>query len=178
MTAILLIIGFMLWIVAIMALWKRPAAGPAASFVALMTVSFAKEGGYPIVPVNNTMTLTWLAMTVIVVCATYLQSRDLRSDSRGVAYGVVGAITGMAIGLAFIGSASSSSTAYATMITATAAGTILGLILYSSTPRGRFMALGSGQFLNRLSSKGFPIAITVMQLGMAILLAIISRYTQ
>lgn len=175
MTATLLIIGLLIWIVAIVALWRRPAAGPAASFVALMIVSFAKEGSYPIVPVNNAMTLTWLAMTLIVVCATYLQPAEVRNDSRGVAYGVVGAFTGMALGLAFLGSVASSSAAYATLIIAIAAGTILGLLLYSSTPRGRFMSIGSGLFLNRLSSKGFPIAITMMQLGMAILLAIITH---
>ncbi|MDE6142491.1 MAG: hypothetical protein K2F94_00270, partial [Muribaculaceae bacterium] len=111
-------------------------------------------------------------MTIVVATATMLQPVPLRRASRGMGYIMTGAIAGMAIGLLGFSFASHVSMLYAIMVVATAAGTFFGFLIYTNTPQGRPVGIGSGNFFKYLLAKGFPTAITVMQLGVVLVLLI------
>ena len=51
------------------------------------------------------------------------------------------------------------------MIIASAVGTFLGAMMYAFTPDGKNVNLNSGHFFSYFLAKGFPTAISVMQLG-------------
>ena len=172
MTVFLIILSCLLWGLALFALARRPALGPALSYVALLTLSFAQYNGVPLLPINSVMLIGWLCMTLVVMFATYLQPVAVVSQTRGMGYIIVGALTGMAVGLLGFTCTSNLPLLYAIMILATVAGIYLGFLLYTRTPEGRPVAPGSGFFLNYLLAKGFPTAITVMQIGVALVLAI------
>ena len=66
----------------------------------MLAISFARTAdGLPIVPVNNTILMGWLCMTILVMTATILQPLPLRQSSRGEGYMAIGALAGMAVGL-------------------------------------------------------------------------------
>ena len=54
----------------------------------------------------------------------------------------------------------------------TVAGVFLGFLLYTRTPQGAPVNLLSGNFFSYLLAKGFPAAITVMQLGVVLVIAL------
>lgn len=78
----------------------------------------------------------------------------------------------MAVGLLACSFTTSIGILYTSMISGTVAGIFFGFLLYSRTPDGRPVGIGSGHFFQYLLAKGFPTAITVMQIGVAIVLAV------
>lgn len=177
MEIVLIIISVLLWGAAFWCLWKRRLLAPAFSYLALLALSFARTPeGYSLLPVNNTILTGWLCMTLIVMVATLLQPESERRDSAGVGYMAVGSLVGMAVGLLGFSVAETPGMRYSIMVVATAAGTFFGYLLYGNTPQGRAARIEGarerrGVFASLLS-KGFPIALTVMQLGVALVLLI------
>ena len=170
MTVFLIILSCVLWACSLLALAGRPALGPALSYLGLLTLSFTDTTVGEMI--NNTILLGWLCMTVIVMFATYLQPVKVISQTRGMWYMIVGALVGMMVGLLGFTFVSSLSLLYSIMIIATVVGIFLGFLLYSRTPDGEPVAIGSGHFFQYLLAKGFPTAITVMQIGVALVLVI------
>ncbi len=163
----------MLFIVAFALVSRRILLSPAAAYLALLTLSFAKDGnGYPLVPINSTILFGWLCMTLVVMVATILQPAPLRLTGKGTGYILVGALAGMAVGLLAFSFTTTVSMLYSIMIAATVAGCFFGFLLYTNTPEGRPVSIGSGHFFKYLLAKGFPIAITVMQAGVAAVILI------
>ena len=85
---------------------------------------------------------------------------------------ITGGITGLAVGLLGFSISSSITLRYAYMILATIAGIAFGFLLYTNTPSGKPVGPGSGNFFRYLLAKGFPTAITLMMLGVALVLLI------
>lgn len=174
MTTFIIILSCLLWALSLWLLFRRQMLAPAASYLALLTLSFAKssEGGQ-LLPINNVILIGWLAMTLVVMIATMLQAPALQAQRRGIAYMTVGAIVGMILGLLGLTAGAADSLLYSIMIVATALGTFLGFLLFTRTPDGTDVSLSSGRFFRYLLAKGFPVAITVMQIGVAALLTIV-----
>lgn len=174
MAIAIIIISILLWLAAIAALVWRPLYGPALSYLGLLAISFAKSGPFQIIPVNGTILTGWLAMTLIVMVATLLQPHEMRDDKAGSGYLIIGALMGMAVGLLGFSVSTALTMLYGIMIVATAAGAFFGFLLFSRTPAGSHYSLSSGKFFPALLAKGFPVAITFMQIGvvLVILLAI------
>ncbi|MBD5207089.1 MAG: hypothetical protein HDS79_02295 [Bacteroidales bacterium] len=173
MALFLIILSGLLWLLSFWLLRGRQLGAPVLSFVALVVISLAKSNGYQLLPINLTMLSGWLCMTLVVTFACWLQPAVLRSQSKGWGYMLVGALTGMVVGL--LGpsfGAAELSIQNGVMIIATVIGIFLGFLLYTRTPDGRPIAPGSGYFFKYLLAKGFPTAISVMQLGVTLLLVI------
>lgn len=172
MSVFLVILSSLLWLAAIAALLRRPVAAPALSYLGLLILSFAKDGNLPLLPISPVMLWAWLAMTVVVSMSVLLQPQSVRKSASGTGYMAGGAITGLAIGLLGFTLSANLGMLYGIMVVAVAAGTFLGFLLFSRTPKGTPFAPASGRFFNYLLAKGFPTAITVMQIGVALVLAI------
>lgn len=172
MTAFLITLASLLWIGAFACLFGRQILAPALSFLALLAVSFIRSSNAPLLPLNNTILFGWLAMTVVVMVTVMLQPEPLRLQTKGMGFFTVGSLTGLAVGLLAFSVSQSVATRYAWMVVCTAAGIFLGALLYSLTPGGRAVSVGSGNFFRYLLAKGFPTAITAMQLGVALVLVI------
>lgn len=172
MTIFLIILSILLWIGAGWCLFGRPALAPLLSLLALNSLSFMTRNGYKVLPLNDTILIGWFAMTFVVICATIFQPEAVRRQTRGTAYMLVGALVGMALGLLGFSIGSDIAMRYGLMILATAVGVVLGFLLYTNTPDGCPVRPGSGRFFRLLLAKGFPTAITVMQLGVALVVVI------
>lgn len=173
MTTTLVILSIMLWVGALVLLPVRQAYAPSLSFLGLALLSFARTpAGYPVLPVNNTILIGWLCMTLVVTLATLLQPAPVVRQTRGMAYIIGGATAGMVVGLLGYTLSSSVNVLYGVMIVATVVGIFFGFLLYSRTPDGRPVGISSGHFFHYLLAKGFPVAITVMQIGVALVLLI------
>ncbi len=172
MTVTLIIIAVLLWLGALALLPGRGAIAPLLSFLALFLLSFARSDGYPLLPINGTILTAWLSMTLVVMVAAFLQPEAVRRQTRGMGYIIGGAVTGMVVGLLGFTFTSAASILYTVMILATVVGIFFGFLLYTRTPDGAPVALGSGNFFRYLLAKGFPTAITVMQIGVVLVLAI------
>lgn len=175
MALFLIILSGVLWLGSLWLLRGRQIGAPALSFAALVVLSLAKSNGYQLLPINLTMLSGWLCMTLVVTFACWLQPAVIRAQSKGWGYITGGAITGMVVGLLGYTVGGSLSLLNGIMILCTVAGIFLGFLLYTRTPDGRAIAPGSGYFFKYLLAKGFPTAITVMQLGVALLLVIHCR---
>lgn len=172
MVIFLIILSIILWLGSIWSLFGRPTIAPALSYVALLVLSFAKTDVYPILPINNVMLIGWLCMTVVVMLVTILQPDKINRQLKGMPFIVGGAIVGLAVGLLGYTVTSAIAGRYAIMIVAVIAGIFFGFLLYSNTPDGQPVRIGSNNFFKYLLAKGFPTAITVMQLGVALVLLI------
>lgn len=172
MSVFLLVASIIVWLAAIFMLPSRPMYSPALSYMGLLALSFCESDGLAWLPINNNMLISWLCITVVVMMATMLQPASVRMQTRGMAYIIGGAIVGLAIGLLGFTVASSIAMLYAIMIVATAAGIFFGFLLYSNTPDGRAVGITSGHFFNYLLAKGFPTAVTIMQIGLVFVLII------
>lgn len=172
MTVFLIISACVLALAALMALPTRQLLGPPLAYVALLCLSFNGSAGYPVLPINSTILVTWLCMTLVVMLATLLQPEAIRLQTRGTGYILVGGLAGMAIGLLGFTVSISLPTLYSIMIVATLAGIFFGFLIYTNTPDGVPVGLRSGNFFKYLLAKGFPTAITIMQIGVALVLAI------
>lgn len=140
---------------------------PALSYVALITLSFAKIHGMPILPLSGQLEVFWLAASAVMMVIIILQNPAIRAQSRGVWYMTIGGVTGMVLGLLGFTITPSLNANYAIMLLTTATGVCFGMLLFGKTPAGAAVAPGSGHFFRYLLAKGFPILITVAQLGVA-----------
>lgn len=170
MTLLAIVLGCIAYLAAICFIPVRQVYAPGCAYIGLALLSMARTGGYPLLPVNNTMLFGWLCMTVVVMVATVMQPKSLRQSRRGMGFIMIGAFVGMALGLLGFTFASTPAVLYGIMIAGTAAGTFFGFLLFTSTPEGRPVGPGSGRFFTYLLAKGFPTAITVMQIGVVLVL--------
>lgn len=176
MLIVVVILSVLLWIAAFIALPKRILVAPALSFCAMLVLSFAKRDSYPLIPLPNNMIISWLSITLVMMLIIMLQNPALRQQSRGVGYMTIGGIVGMTIGLMAFSLSSQLNLLYAIMILATAVGIFLGLLTFSRTPDGSEIAIPTGRFFKYLMAKGFPILITIAQLGIPIVILIGAFY--
>lgn len=170
MTVFLIILSILLWASSIWCLFGRQVLAPALSYLALVALSFVRQNGYAVIPVNGVMLTGWLCMTLAVMFVVILQPEEVRRQIRGMWFMTAGALVGLAVGLVGYSVTSSIGMRYAWMILAVVAGIVLGFLFYTGTPAGRPVRPGSGYFLKLLLAKGFPTAITIMQLGVALVL--------
>lgn len=173
MAVFLIILSALLWIGSIWALYGRQVIAPALSYAALLVLSFVTDAaGYRVLPINTTILTGWLCMSLVVMISAALQPEAVRRQTRGMTYIIGGGITGLALGLLGFTFLTDIAALYACMILATVAGIFFGFLLYTNTPDGRPVKPGSGNFFRYLLAKGFPTAITLMQLGVALVLVI------
>lgn len=172
MMIFLIIVSCLLWIGAFAAFPRKILLSPALSYCAMLIISFAKKGGYPIVPISSGMSLSWLCITLVVMLIIVLQNPAIRSQSRGTGYILLGGLAGMAVGLLGYTFSASLNLLYAIMLIGSIAGIVLGLLIFSNTPDGKIIAPGTGHFWRYLLSKGFPALITVAQLGIVAVILI------
>lgn len=172
MTIFLIILACVLYITATVALFRRILVAPALSYIGLVVLSFARDNGYPLLPINSYILIGWLCITLVVTFILILEPAPVRAQLRGMPYIVTGAFAGLAIGLLGYTVTSHVSMLYSIMVIGVVIGTLLGFLLYSRTPDGRPVAPGSGNFFRYLLAKGFPTAITVMMMGVVLVLII------
>lgn len=169
MTIFLLVLSIIVWAAAIGSLPSRPLFSPALSYLGLVGISFCR---FPSVLIPNSMLWSWLCITVVVMMATILQPAAINRQARGMAYIIGGAAVGLAIGLLGFTFCNTLSAYYAVMIVAVLIGIFLGFLLYSNTPDGRPVGAMSANFFRYLMAKGFPTAVTVIQIGLVFVLLI------
>lgn len=172
MPVFLIVLASLLWCASIAALYGRQLLAPALSYCAMVCVSMMRADGCKVLPLNSTVLTCWLVMTLGVMIVVLLQTEAVRRQTKGMTWLIGGAAAGLALGLLGFSSTQSIAALYAWMILGTAGGTALGFLLYTSTPDGRPVRPGSGRFLSYLLAKGFPTAITFMQLGVVLMLLI------
>lgn len=163
---ILIVISIICWGGSIFTLFKRPLLSPVLSFIALWVLSFANNDyGLQLLPINNTIIYGWLCMTLVVMLATVLQPAGVVQQTRGVGYMTIGAFVGLAVGLLGYTVIADLSVRYGIMVAAVAVGVVFGYLMFTNTPQGADVSLRSGNFLRYLAAKGFPVAISVMMMG-------------
>lgn len=175
MSIFLLVASIIVWVASLVMIPSRPLYAPAFSYLGLLGLSFCETNGVPWVPINNNMLISWLCITVVVMLATMLQPMEIRRQTRGMAYMIGGAIVGLALGLLGFTVSAKIGMLYGIMIVAVAVGIFFGFLLYSNTPDGRGVSVSSGNFFRYLMAKGFPTAVTVMQIGLVFVLLIATR---
>lgn len=166
MPTTLLILGLVLFALALWLLFVREAIAPVASLLGLVSIYFSH-----LLPLASNMVITWTGITLILLGVSVAQPAVM-AQKRGMAYMTAGAFVGLAVGLVAALSASLT-LRYAAIIIATAAGIFFGLLFYSRTPSGRDISIGSGRFFSYLAAKGFPLAITVIQASVPLLLYLV-----
>lgn len=173
MSVFLIILGVLLFAGAIGLLFKQQMLSPIASWAGLTCIWLSET-----LPLNSTIIVGWLGMTLLVMAATWLQPDAIKQQTKGVGYMTIGGITGMSIGILGYSLTNSLSLLYGIMIAATAFGVCLGYMLFTNTPQGQKVNIRSGYFLTYLSAKGFPFGITIMQIGitLVLMLAISNSY--
>lgn len=172
MAVFLIIVSCLLWLGSVWCLFGRQTIAPALSYVALLLMSFVRIDGYQLLPLNGVILTGWLCMTIVVMLIAMLQPEPVRRQTRGMGYMTVGGITGLALGLLGFSVTSALAMRYGVMILCTAAGIAFGFLMYTNTSDGRPVRPGSGNFTKYLLAKGFPTAITLMQLGIVLVLMI------
>ena len=173
MTATAIVFASILFLLSLVLIPIRIVASPCCAFLGLLILSFAKStDGYPLLPVSSSVIFGWLCVSVLVTVATLCQPLPVRNTTRGMGYFMVGAITGLAIGLLGFTFTSSIGALYAVMVICTAVGTVLGYLIFTNTPGGRPLKAVPGNFFTYLMAKGFPTAITIMQAGVVLVLLI------
>lgn len=175
MSIFFLIISILFWVASIVALPRRSFYAPALSYLGLLCISFCQTDGIPWLPVNSRMLYSWLSITLVVMIATVLQPAAVRNSAKGMAYMIVGSFVGLAVGLLGYTFTSNESMLYSIMAVAVIVGIFFGYILFSRTPSGRADAPGSGRFFSYLLAKGFPTAVTVIQIGLIFVLLILQH---
>lgn len=177
MAILLIILSVLLWASSIVALFGKQLAAPALSYIGMLTLSGASDpNGNPLVPVNNTILIVWLCMTLVVTVATLMQPQAITSQRRGEGYMLVGAIVGLAVGLLGFSFSSAINMLYGIMVLAVITGVFFGYLIFTNTPDGAAVRMNSGRFFTYLLAKGFPTAITVMMIGIPLVI-IVARVT-
>lgn len=175
MSVFFLVISIIFWVGALAFLPFRPLYSPALSYLGLLGLSFCETDGIAWLPINNAMIISWLCITVVVMMATLLQPAAVRAQTRGMGYMIGGGIVGLIVGLLGFTVSAEIGMLYGIMIVATAVGIFFGFLLYSNTPAGSAMRIGGGYFFRYLLAKGFPTAVTLMQIGLVFVLLIALR---
>lgn len=165
MSITLLILSIVFFAGSFAMLFIRDMLAPVSGFLGLLFMWLSNA-----LPLNSTIIIMWLCISVLVTCVPMLQTQTLRRVKAGIAYMTAGAFTGMAVGLLGVTFASTVSMLYDVMIVATAAGTFFGFMLFTNTPAGKGYSFSTGRFFSYLLAKGFPIAITVMETGIVLTL--------
>lgn len=165
MMIFIIIVSCLLWIGAILCLPRRILLSPALSYCAMLLMSFAKKDGYPIMPLSNQLIISWLCITLVVMLIIILQNPAIRQQSRGIWHLTIGGITGLAVGLIAFTMTSSLNLLYGIMLLTTAIGICFGMLIFTNAPSGRAVAPESGNFFKYLLAKGFPVLITLAQIG-------------
>ena len=166
MTVVAIVFSSILFLLSLIFIRWKLVAAPCSAFLGLLVISMAKTPeGYPLLPISSGLILGWLFMAVLVTIVTLCQPKPIRQTKRGMFYFLIGALTGMALGLLGFTFSQTPGILYVIMIVATALGTFIGALMYGSTPEGRKVNVNSGNFFTYLLAKGFPTAISVMQLG-------------
>lgn len=173
MTVFLIILSVVLYVGGIVTLWRRPLLSPALSYIALVLLSMTKNAsGLPLLPINNTILIGWLCMTVVVMGATIMQPARLTSAAGPTSYLVVGGLAGLAVGLVPSSFGVTVAMLYSSMVIGTAAGVFFGYIIYSRAKVGGGETPGESGYFAPLLAKGFPTALTLMQVGVPLVLLI------
>lgn len=170
MMILLAILSGVLWVASIAAAYGRPTIAPSLSFLGLLALSFVRVNN--MLFVNNTILTGWLCMTLVVTFATMLQPESVKRQTKGMAYMIGGGLAGLAVGLLGRSFDTAITLQYTCMILGVTVGVTLGFLLYSRTPSGMPVRPGSGNFFRFLLAKGFPTAITLMMLGVALVILI------
>lgn len=166
-----IIISCVLFALAFWFIYVNQLLAPAFSYMGLLALSLAgNKLGQPYLPINNTILISWLCMTLVVMVATIMQPGPVRQQTRGVWHMGIGALTGMAVGLLGFTFTLNMPVLYACMILGTAAGCFFGYLIFTNTPRGAAVNFSSGHFFQYLLAKGFPIALAVMMMGIVLVL--------
>ena len=166
MTIVAIVFSGILFLLSLAFIPYRIIAAPCSAFLGLLVISMARTPeGYPLLPLGSGLILGWLFMAVLVTVVTLCQPAPIRNMRKGMFYYLGGAVTGMALGLLGFTFLPGSGARYVFMIVAIAVGTFLGALMYANTPEGKPVGIASGHFFRYLLAKGFPTAITVMQLG-------------
>jgi hypothetical protein len=176
MATICIIGAILLWLIAGWTLFRNQLLSPAISFLAMLAISYATTSeGVPLIPINGTILMSWLGMTLVVMAATMLQPQPIRMQQRGVGYMLMGALTGMVVGLIGFTFTLPLQMLYGIMVIATLAGLFFGYLFFTRTPQGVNVGLHSGHFFRYLLAKGFPVAISVMILGVVLVIYIATQ---
>ena len=175
MSVFLLIASILCWVASLVTLPSRPLYSPAFSYFGLLGISFCETNGEQWIPVNNNMLVSWLCISVVVMMVTLMQPDAIRKQARGMAYMIGGAFVGLALGLLGFTVSSAVSVLYGIMIVAVAAGIFFGFLLYSNTPAGEPVNVAGGNFFKYLMAKGFPTAVSVMQIGLVLVLLVFQK---
>lgn len=172
MNLFLLILACLLWAGSIFCLYGRQTAAPALSYLGLLSLSFMQSDGFPVLPINNTILIGWLCITLVVIFTSMLQPEPVKRQIKGMSFMIVGGVVGLAVGLLGFSFCNSLPLRYACMVAGVVVGVALGFLLYAMTPDGRPLKAGSYNFFNYLLAKGFPTAITLMMPGIVAVMAI------
>ena len=114
--------------------------------------------------------LPWVLMGVALAIVAALFARREKTGKKSVKETYMG--EGMALGMLGYSVTSSVALRDSCMALSIAAGIIFGFLLYTYTPQGRQVKPGSGFFVKYLLAKGFPTLVTLMQMGIALVIAI------
>ena len=163
-----LVLSIICFAASVALIFIREMVAPVAAFLGLLFMWLSN-----MLPLNSTIIIMWLCMTVLVVCVPMLQEQTMRNRTDGLGYMTAGGFTGMAIGLLGITFATSPSMLYGTMIVATVAGIFFGFMLYTNTPKGKSNNIAFRHSFSYLLAKGFPLAVTVMQIGVILVLLLL-----
>lgn len=172
MTTVLIILVSLIWAISFLTLRRRQILAPLLSYCALLLLSFVKSNGYPVLPINTTILTSWLGMTVVVMFIIILETDKMRQQTRGTSSMIIGGLAGLAVGLLGYTVTPSLSVRYGLMIISVIIGICCGFLLYSRTPEGTGVRIGTGNFHRYLLAKGFPTAITIMQAGVPLVMTI------
>jgi len=167
MIILMSIIAVLLFGAAIGLLFCKQVLAPVAAFMGLMVCWLSG-----ILPVTAPMIVSWVCMSLVVMGATYMQPIGIQQQTRGMGYITIGGLAGMMSGMAIFSFRVLPGVVNGTMIVGTVAGIFIGYLLFTRTPRGYDVSLQSGNFFRYLLAKGFPAAIAIMQIGVAIVLLI------
>lgn len=172
MTTVSIILVSLIWALSFIALRRRQILAPVLSYCALLILSFITSNGYPVLPINSTILTSWFFMTLVVMFIIILETDKMRQQTRGTASMVIGGLAGLSVGLLGYTVTPAISIRYGVMIISVITGIFCGFMLYSRTPEGAGVRIGTGNFHRYLLAKGFPTAITIMQAGTALVLTI------
>lgn len=118
--------------------------------------------------VSTGMLIFWGIVTLIIIALRWLQPMQLTSMRSGVPYLATGAIAGTLLGIVV-------SPASAPIIIGASIGVLLAALAYMRTPGGLHYAPASGQFVEYLCAKGFPIVAACATVAISLLVVLSPR---
>lgn len=167
MSLTLIILALILMAGSLALLFTKESVAPTAAFLGLAAIYFSGS-----LPMKMNLLLTWMCITLMVTAVSAMQPAPVMAQRRGMGYLTVGGVAGLAVGLACMGVVDSLPGVYATMTAGTLAGIFFGYLVFGRTPAGTALRQSRRRYFSYLLAKGFPVAITLLQIGAAILLAV------